>query len=74
METDCYSRLNENVFYILKNGLLYFLGSFACMGFYAVLSNKLPVSRVVEEEFGKHNILYVLAYIYFIIPGVRSIY
>lgn len=74
METDCYSRLNENVFYILKNGLLYFLGSFACMGFYAVLSNKLPVSRVVEEDFGKHNILYVLAYIYFCIPGVRARY
>ena len=73
-ETDCYSRLNENIFYILSNGFLYFFGSFACMGFYAVLANKLPVSRVVEEDFGKHNVLYVLAYIYFCIPGVRARY
>ena len=73
-ETDCYSRLNENILYILSNGFLYFFGSFACMGFYAVLANKLPVSRVVEEDFGKHNVLYVLAYIYFCIPGVRARY
>ena len=26
-ETDCYSRLSENMSYILKNGFLYFLGS-----------------------------------------------
>lgn len=73
-ETDCYSKLNENILYILKNGLLYFLGSFICMGFYSILALKLPVSRVVEEEFGQHNLFYVLAYIYFCIPGVRARY
>ena len=73
-ETDCYSRLSENMSYILKNGFLYFLGSFACMGFYSILASKLPVSRVVEEDFGKHNLFYVLAYIYFCIPGVRARY
>jgi len=35
---------------------------------------KLPVSKVVEEEFGKHSLLYVLTYIYFCIPGVRARY
>ena len=44
------------------------------MGFYAVLAQKLPVSRVVEEDFGKHNIFYVLGYIYLCIPGVRARY
>ena len=73
-ETDCYSRLRENIFYILKQGFLYFIGSFACMAFYSVISNKLPISRVVEEDFGKHNLLYILAYIYFSIPGVRARY
>ena len=73
-ETDCYSKLNEKILYILKNGFLYFIGSFACMGFYAVLAQKLPVSRVVEEDFGKHNIFYVLGYIYLCIPGVRARY
>ena len=73
-ETDCYSKLNEKILYILKNGFLYFFGSFACMGIYAVLAQKLPVSRVVEEDFGKHNIFYVLAYIYFSVPGVRARY
>ena len=44
------------------------------MGFYSILASKLPVSRVVEEDFGKHNLFYVLAYIYFCIPGVRARY
>ena len=73
-ETDCYSRLNDNYFYIIKTGFYYFLGSFACMGFYSFLAIKLPVSRVVEEDFGEHNVFYVLAYIYFCIPGVRARY
>ena len=73
-EIDCYRRLNENFLYILRTGLFYFIGSFACMGFYAVISQKLPVSKVVEEDFGKHNIFYVLAYIYCCIPAVRARY
>ena len=73
-ETDCYSRLGENILYILSQGLLYFIGSFLCMGFYAVLAIKLPVAKVVEEDFGEHSLLYVLAYIYFCIPGVRARY
>ena len=73
-ETDCYSRLNENINYILTQGTLYFLGSFVCMTFYAITSVKLPVSKVVEEDFGKHNIFYVLTYIYCCIPGVRAKY
>ena len=73
-ETDCYSRLNENIIYILTNGFIYFIGSFACMGFYSLLAIKLPVSKVVEEDFGKHNLFYVLGYIYFCIPGVRARY
>lgn len=73
-EDDCYSRLNENILYILRTGFLYFIGSFACMIFYAVISQKLPVSRVVEEDFGKHNLFYVLAYIYCCIPAVRAKY
>ena len=73
-EEDCYSRLNENIFYIIKNGILYFFGSFAAMGFYAVISNKLPVSKVSEEEFGEHNLFYILAYIYFCIPAIRARY
>ena len=73
-ETDCYSRLNENIFYIISTGFFYFLGSFGCMAFYTIIANKLPVSRVVEEDFGKHNLFYVLAYIYFGIPGVRARY
>ena len=71
-ETDCYSRLNENINYILTQGTLYFLGSFVCMALYAISSVKLPVSKVVEEDFGKHNIFYVLTYIYCCIPGVRA--
>ena len=71
-ETDCYSRLNENIYYILKQGTLYFLGSFLCMAFYAISAVKLPVSKVVEEDFGKHNIFYTLTYIYCCIPGVRA--
>ena len=71
-ETDCYSRLNENINYILTQGTLYFLGSFVCMAFYAITAVKLPVSKVVEEDFGKHNIFYVLTYIYCCIPGVRA--
>jgi lysophospholipid acyltransferase len=73
-EKDCYSRLSDNYYYIIKTGFLYFLGSFVCMGIYSFLAKKLPVSRVVEEDFGKHNIFYVLAYIYFCIPGVRCRY
>ena len=73
-ETDCYSKLGENIFYILTQGTIYFIGSFLCMGFYALLAVKLPVAKVVEEDFGQHNILYVLAYIYFCIPGVRARY
>ena len=73
-ETDCYSRLNENILYILGTGFIYFVGSFACMGFYSLLAIKLPVSRVVEEDFGKHNLFYVLGYIYCCIPGVRARY
>ena len=65
-ETDCYSKLGENIFYILTQGTLYFIGSFICMAFYAI--------KVVEEDFGQHNLLYVLAYIYFCIPGVRARY
>lgn len=71
-ETDCYSRLNENIYYILRQGTLYFLGSFLCMAFYAISAVKLPVSKVVEEDFGKHNIFYTLTYIYCCIPGVRA--
>ena len=73
-ETDCYSKLGENIFYILTQGTLYFIGSFICMAFYAILAVKLPVAKVVEEDFGQHNLLYVLAYIYFCIPGVRARY
>ena len=73
-ETDCYSRLGENMLYIITQGTLYFFGSFACMGFYAVLAQKLPVQKVVDEEFGEHNIFYVLGYIYCCIPGVRARY
>ena len=73
-ESDCYSRLQDNIFYIIGTGFLYFIGSFACMAFYAIVSQKLPVSRVVEEDFGKHNLLYVLAYIYCCIPAVRARY
>ena len=73
-ETDCYSRLRENIFYILGQGALYFFGSFICMGFYAISAVKLPVSKVIEEDFGNHSLLYVLAYIYFCIPGVRARY
>ena len=73
-ETDCYSKLGENIFYILTQGTLYFIGSFFCMAFYAILAVKLPVAKVVEEDFGQHNLLYVLAYIYFCIPGVRARY
>ena len=73
-EADCYSRLNENLFYIIRTGFFYFLGSFGCMAFYAIISNKLPVSRVVEEDFGKHNLFYVLAYIYCGIPAIRARY
>ena len=73
-ETDCYSKLGENIFYILTQGTLYFIGSFICMTFYAILAVKLPVAKVVEEDFGQHNLLYVLAYIYFCIPGVRARY
>jgi lysophospholipid acyltransferase len=74
LETDCYSRLGENINYILTQGTLYFFVSFACMAFYAVLAQKLPVAKVVEEDFGQHNLFYVLAYIYFCIPGVRAKY
>ena len=73
-ETDCYSKLGENIFYILTQGTIYFIGSFFCMAFYAILAVKLPVAKVVEEDFGQHNLLYVLAYIYFCIPGVRARY
>ena len=73
-ETDCYSRLRENIFYIMTQGVFYFIGSFLCMAFYAILAVKLPVSKVVEEDFGNHNLLYVLTYIYFCIPGVRARY
>ena len=73
-ETDCYSRLNENFGYILSRGIFYFLLSFFCMGFYAFIAVKLPVAKVVEEDFGQHNIFYVLAYIYFSIPGIRARY
>jgi lysophospholipid acyltransferase len=73
-ETDCYSKLRENIKYILTQGTIYFIGSFICMGFYAILAVKLPVARVVEEDFGQHNVFYVLAYIYFCIPGVRARY
>ena len=74
LETDCYSRLGENIYYILTQGTLYFLGSFVSMAFYAIIAQKLPVAKVVEEDFGQHNLLYVLAYIYFCIPGVRAKY
>ena len=73
-ETDCYSKLGENILYILTQGTIYFIGSFLCMGFYAFLAVKLPVAKVVEEDFGQHNVFYVLAYIYFCIPGVRARY
>ena len=73
-ETDCYSRLNENLLYIFVNGVKYFVGSFVAMAFYSYVSNKLPVEALVEEEFGKHNLLYVWAYIYFCIPAQRAKY
>jgi lysophospholipid acyltransferase len=73
-ETDCYSRLNENIFYILRTGFFYFVGSFVCMGFYSFMAIKFPVSRVAEEDFGKHNVFYVLAYIYICMPGIRARY
>ena len=73
-ETDCYSRLNENLLYIFFNGFKYFVGSFVAMAFYSYVSNKLPVEALVEEDFGKHNLLYVLAYIYFCIPSIRAKY
>jgi len=73
-ETDCYSNLDKNLPYLLKNGLNYFLGSFVAMAYYAIMSNKLPVEELVKEEFGKHNLLYILAYIYFCIPGIRARY
>ena len=71
-ETDCYARLGENILLILTQGTLYFIGSFICMAFYAISAVKLPVSRVIEEDFGKHNLFYVLAYVYCSIPGVRA--
>ena len=73
-ETDCYAHLNDNLLYIFINGLKYFLGSFVAMGYYAYVSNKLPVEALVEEDFGKHNLLYVLAYIYLCIPAIRAKY
>ena len=73
-ETDCYAKLGENIGYILIQGTLYFVGSFVCMAIYAILAVKLPVSKVVEEDFGNHSLLYVLTYIYFCIPGVRCRY
>ena len=37
--------------------------------------NKLNLEEdLAKEEFGKHNLLYVLAYIYFCIPGIRARY
>jgi len=71
-ETDCYTDLNKKFMYIFTNGLLYFIGSFVAMAFYAIVSNKLPVEAVSEEEFGKHSLLYALTYIYFCIPAVRA--
>ena len=73
-ETDCYSDLNNNIYYIFKNGLFYFLFSIFLMGFYAIVSNKLPIGRFVEKEFGNHSLLYTLAYVYFCIPAIRSRY
>ena len=73
-ETDCYSRLNENIFYIFKIGLFYFLGSFVAMAYYSIVSNKLPVERVSEKEFGKHSLLYALLYIKISIPAIRARY
>ncbi len=71
-ETDCYTDLNKKFPFIFKYGLLYFLGSFVAMAFYAIVSNKLPIDAVSEKEFGKHSLLYALTYIYFCIPAVRA--
>ena len=73
-EADCYSRLNENLIYIFKNGMLYFLGSFVAMAFYSIVSNKFPLEEVTTKEFGKHSLLYTLLYIKICIPAIRSRY
>ena len=73
-ETDCYSKLNDNLLYIFVNGFKYFVGSFVAMAYYSYVSNKLPVESLVEEDFGKHNLLYILGYIYFCTPAIRAKY
>ena len=71
-EKDCYQNLNSKLLYILPRGLIYFLGSFVAMAYYAIISNKLPVGAVAEKDFGKHSLLYTLGYIYLCIPSIRS--
>ena len=73
-EADCYSHLNENLFYIISNGIIYFLASFLSMAYYAVISNKLPLEAVSEKDFGKHNLFYGLLYIKICIPAIRARY
>ena len=72
-ESDCYSRLNENLKYIFKNGLQYLLLSFICMAYYAIISNILPIGYFATEDFN-HNLIYSLSYIFICVPGIRARY
>ena len=73
-EKDCYAHLNENIFYILLNGILYFIASFIAMAYYSIISNKIPLEVVAEKEFGQHSLLYSLLYIKICIPAIRARY
>ena len=73
-EVDNYSNLNENFLFILKKGFMYFFGSFIFMAYYAIVSNKIPVDAFSQEEFGRHNLLYLFVYMYFSVPAVRARY
>jgi hypothetical protein len=73
-EKDCYAHLNENIFYILINGILYFIASFIAMAYYSIISNKIPLEVVAEKEFGQHSLLYSLLYIKICIPAIRARY
>ncbi len=73
-EADCYSNLTKNLGYLIKYSLLYFFGSFVAIAYCTIVTSKVPLASTYEEEFGKHNFLYKLAYLYLCFPGIRARY
>jgi hypothetical protein len=72
-EEDCYAHLKENKSFLIQTSIKYLLSSFLTMFIY-VFGSYIPIRAMGEPDFGNHNLLYKIAYLYFVFPSIRAKY